>query len=60
MRTRKIIVIDQEADTNLGTICNTALKNVGIEVFQDVTAIISAVTEEWSDEPDFFCDKDKE
>ncbi len=60
MSIRKVIVIDKETDTNLGTVCNAALKNAGMEVYQDVNAIIYAVTDEWEDEPDLFFDEDED
>ncbi len=60
MSKRRLIVLDKEMDTNLGTICNAALKSSGMEVFDDVNSLIRAVTEEWEYETDPVFNEDDE
>ncbi len=46
MVNRKIIVLDEEMDKVLGTVCDAALKGLGMQVIGAVNAVIEAVLEE--------------
>jgi hypothetical protein len=60
MSTRKVIVIDKDIDMKLGAVCNAALKNEGLEVYEDVNTLIRSIEEEWMDDEAclFFEDED--
>ena len=61
MSTRKVLVIDKEMDQHLGIVCNAALKNAGMDVYQDVNSLIYSFIDEWvDDEPDLFFDEDED
>jgi len=46
MTNRKIIVINEEMDKVLGSICDAALKGAGMQMMPAVNAVIEAVAEE--------------
>ena len=46
MSNRKIIVINEEVDKMLGSICDAALKGAGMQIIQSVNSVIEAVVEE--------------
>jgi len=50
MLTRKIIVIDEELDRALGTVCDAALKAAGMQILPAVSTMIKSIVEE--DVPD--------
>jgi len=46
MANRKIIVLDEEMDKVLGSVCDAALKGAGMQMIGSVNAVIEAVLEE--------------
>jgi len=46
MSNRKIIVVDEEMDKTLGSVCDAALKGLGMQIIGSVNAVIEAVLEE--------------
>jgi hypothetical protein len=57
MSSRKLIVIDKENDALLGAICSAALKISGMEILDDVNALINSIKEESVDQMNFSFDK---
>lgn len=61
MQTRKILVIDKDIDEKLGSVCNAALKNAGMDVCEDVNVLIYSIVEEnLEEESGLFFDDDIE
>lgn len=50
MNARKIIVIDKEIDSQLGAVCSAALKISGLELLEDVNALIRSIKDESMDQ----------
>lgn len=51
MTTRKIIVIDEELDSIMGAICDSALKGAGMNMLASVSKMVESVIEEDIPEP---------
>ena len=45
-KTRKIILLDEEMEKIIGTICNSAFKYSGLQIFSEVKTLINSIKEE--------------
>jgi len=52
MANRKVVVIDEEMDKILGSVCDAALKGAGMQIVSSVNAVIEAVSEELDSDSD--------
>ena len=52
MTNRKIVIIDEEMDKILGSVCDAALKGSCMQIVSSVNAVIEAVSEEMDSEVD--------
>jgi hypothetical protein len=57
MSSRKLIVIDKDTDAQLGAICSAALKISGMEILDDVNALINSIKEENLEQMDLSFEK---